>query len=65
MHTTRLVRARTHNLQDVSVELRDGGAELLGRRVGLRQVEPRFDTLYAERQRRSWRLERAKDPAVY
>jgi excinuclease ABC subunit A len=52
MHTTRLRKARTHNLQDVSLELREGELVCLTGVSGAGKSSLALDTLYAEGQRR-------------
>ena len=52
MHPTRLVRARTHNLRDVTLELRPGEVVCITGVSGAGKSSLALDTLYAEGQRR-------------
>ncbi len=52
MQTTRLRKARTHNLQDVSLELKEGELVCLTGISGSGKSSLALDTLYAEGQRR-------------
>jgi excinuclease UvrABC ATPase subunit len=52
VHATRLVAARTHNLKDVSLELREGELVCLTGVSGAGKSSLALDTLYAEGQRR-------------
>jgi len=52
VHATRLVSARTHNLKDVSLELREGELVCLTGVSGAGKSSLALDTLYAEGQRR-------------
>src|SRR6476469_3036412 len=52
MQTTRLQKARTHNLKNVSLELREGELVCLTGVSGSGKSSLALDTLYAEGQRR-------------